>query len=265
MDKENLMKNVLLTSIAALGVSVSAYGDYQFEGNIGYNQGDVEDLDFDGYSLSASVYFDVVDDSKGPLREAAFLDKASNVSLSFATSEFDDFGDSDDISAISTRIVIQEDWIVVGAYTDLDADELFSIGAGAYLSDTSDVIVSYSRLADGDFDSLGVTFHSLTHLGAGSAISSDIGFSYIDSDENGYSAIGSVTYYPLSQLGFGANVVRTSLNDIDTTALSIFAEYFFNQNISGEISYTTSDEDIDNDSFGSFTTDTIAIEVTGRF
>ena len=145
----------------SLFISVSTYADYEFEVNLGFNFGSEDSNNFYVYSLGASLYFDEVDDSKGPLREAEFLDQASGISFSFDTSKIESFG-STDTSELSIRLVGEAGWIFQASYTDLESDENLSVGIGKYLTDTSELITSFTTSNDAGFDSLGFVYHALS-------------------------------------------------------------------------------------------------------
>ena len=109
------MKKLLLgTAIAALAVSPVAFAqDYQFEVGAGYVNGDNGFVDYDGFGLNVRAHLDIVDTSKGPLNEAAFLDKSSFADLTWATAEADVSGaESVDTIGLSGRFVTQGNVII---------------------------------------------------------------------------------------------------------------------------------------------------------
>lgn len=261
------MKKIILAGAISALTTLSAQADYQFEANVGYFQGDVENADFDGYALAATIFFESVDTSKGPLSEASFLDKSSGISLAFGTTEFDDFDNEEDISSVSGRFVLSNDFIIEADYTDFDFDTSFTIGFGKYLTESSDILISYTTFDDVDFNVLDLAFHSVNGLTGPASIAYDLGASYIDADnETGFGLNAGLTFYPTSQLGLGISGSYSSVDDTDVTTIELGAEYFFNENVAGSLTYSTSDTDFDNDFIDTTVTeDTIALTLTARF
>ena len=264
-------KIILAGAISAL-TALSAQADYQFEANVGYLQGDIENLDFDGFALAATIYFDTVDTSKGPLSEAAFLSKSSSISLSNSNTTLDDIDlDVTDTTDIVGRFVFSNDFILEISYSDEDndiaEDSAIAVGIGKYLSDSDEIIFSIETTDESEIDSLGIDYHSLNDLAGSASISYDLGASYIDAaDDSGFGLLGGLTYYPSTQLALAAEVDYLSVGDIDVTIFSVGAEYFFNENIAGSIAYSTSDTDVDDDfNDASGTVDTVALTLTARF
>lgn len=84
------MYKTLLASAVGLVLSANTMADsYQFEGAAHYltsqeNTDDVDSLDTDGLFASGTYYFAPVKTDNHPLREAAFLEKSSSVSLAYS-------------------------------------------------------------------------------------------------------------------------------------------------------------------------------------
>lgn len=188
------MKKLILSSAIGLLASVSAQADFQTSFELSYLDADADN----GFGIAGTYYFDAVDDSNGPLAEAAFVDKASGVSAAFVGI------DDNDTVALSGRFVLANDFTINATYMDSDIrDSTFGIGLGKYLTDTSEVALS---IETNDFvDSLALDYHNLTKLDGDASFSYDLGLAYIDTDsDSGYGINGGVTYYPSSELGFGA-------------------------------------------------------------
>jgi len=274
------MKKIILVGAISALTTLSAQADYQFEANVGYIRGDVDfdfdfdfdvdNVDFDGYTLAATAFLESVDTSKGPLSEASFLDKSSNISIAFSTTEFDDV--DNDVSAISGRYVLSQDFIVEAGYTDLDSDTSFTIGFGKYLTNSSDILISYTKFDNSDANLLDLAFHSVNDLTGPTSIAYDLGASYIDADdETGFRLNAGLTYYPTKQLGLGISGSYSSIedtndtedtDDTDITKIELGAEYFFNENVAGSLAFSTQDN---SDGFGSVTVDTFTLAMTARF
>ncbi len=92
------MKKILVA--AALLASMTAANAYQYEVNASYESTDIDDsnTDVDAYAIGGKYYFAPVANSTGPLAEAAFLSKASNLGLAYARSSVED---SDTILGVS--------------------------------------------------------------------------------------------------------------------------------------------------------------------
>ena len=74
------------TCLAAyLNKPSSAQADYRWELGASYLKGD----DYQEGTIGGSYYFNDVDTSKGPLAEAAFLDKSSYVGAGYSQGEID--------------------------------------------------------------------------------------------------------------------------------------------------------------------------------
>ena len=79
---------------------MTAANAYQYEVNASYESTDIDDsnTDVDAYAIGGKYYFAPVANSTGPLAEAAFLSKASNLGLAYARSSVED---SDTILGVS--------------------------------------------------------------------------------------------------------------------------------------------------------------------
>ena len=89
------MKKLAIASalLAALAVTGTAHA-YQAEVNAGYENTDIEDVgDLDTLFINGKYYLNGVQVKNGPLAEAAFLEKASNIGLGYANASGD--GDED--------------------------------------------------------------------------------------------------------------------------------------------------------------------------
>ena len=174
------MKHTFLAlSLPLLTLSQLGYSDsFQFELGTGYSQAETEvqfitgafgdspdqfetgDIETDGFSFFGNFFFAPVSTEKGPLDIATFLDKASGVQIVHSDLEqtIDIAGETLDVdhprlTEISTRIVLNDRFIVLGQYQEssfLNSDESeFTIGGGLYIGDRHDVTASY---AFRDFD-----------------------------------------------------------------------------------------------------------------
>lgn len=224
------MKKILLgTAIAALATTGAYAEDYQFELGANYVTGENAGTDFDGFGVYGEVHLDTVDTSKGPLNEAAFLDKSSSVRLDWATKEDDvDGAEAADNVTLSGRFVTQGDWIIEASYLDVDGDDTaIALGVGVYLNDTMDLVVSYGTYDDADKSALAVDIHNVSSLGGDASLAYDVGVSYLDEySETGYELRGGVDYYFNNAVSIGGSLKLNSINDVDTSTLAVGVDYF---------------------------------------
>ena len=148
-----MFKKTALVAGFGLALSATAHAEYNAEANLGLSGGDL-----DGFAIGGTYYLGGVDDTKGPLREAAFLDMSSSVGIAYSESEFDDSDNQIDDIAVSGRFVFGAgNWIADAGYLNTDADnggeaDTFTIGAGKYLTDTTTLILSYGNIDVDDGD-----------------------------------------------------------------------------------------------------------------
>lgn len=224
------MKKILLgTAIAALATTGAYAEDYQFELGANYSASELGGTDFDGFGVYGEVHLDTVDTSKGPLNEAAFLDKSSSVRLDWETSEADVPGAeaADDVT-LSGRFVTQSDLIIEASYNDIDGDEtVLGLGIGVYLNDTMDLVVSYETFDEADASSLAVDIHNVSSLGGDASLAYDLGVSYLDvADDTGYELSGGVDYYFNNAVSIGGSLSLVSVGDADVSTLAVGVDYF---------------------------------------
>ncbi len=165
------LKTLIPCALLALPAMSAVADDYDYEIDLGYinssgsadsttqfNGGSVtasSDIDVDDIAVSGSWYFDTVDTSKGPLERAAFLSRASFLSIGVTQASGDttlritstDPGipdvleeseqDGDTVSIGGRYVFNASNWFVDGAaaFADLETDTAFgsvSVSADAY-------------------------------------------------------------------------------------------------------------------------------------
>ena len=234
-----MKKLVLSASITALLSANTFAQDYQFEGSLFYSFSDLDDagLETDAIGIEGIAHFGIVDTTKGPLREAAFLDKSSFVSFGYSTLETDidnTFFEIDtDVIDLGARIVYS-DVIVELSYSDIEAesngvdadDYIFSVGVGYYLDASNELIFSYGESDETDLSFFSVAAHGLFALEDQSAIAYDISYTFTQDD----------------------------LTDNDTAAFEFGGDYYFNKATSVGVNYVFSSTDVD--AFGQDTIET---------
>lgn len=82
------MKKLFLA--AALLASMSAANAYQTEVNASYENTDLDENDVDTFGIAGTYYIKPVNVGNAPLAEAAFLNKASNISLAYVNASLDE-------------------------------------------------------------------------------------------------------------------------------------------------------------------------------
>lgn len=254
-----MKKTLLATAIAVLSSSAVYAQDYQFEVSGAYINGDQNgfNYDYDGYGLNAQLHLDKVDTSKGPLNEAAFLDKSSFVDLSWSTIDPDVSGaDSIDTVNVGGRFVTGQNIIIEANYTDFDDDSgmnsAIKVGVGTYINDTMDVVASYQSDDSDDDDSDSYTFsadlHGLQKLEGETSVAFDAGLAYTDQDgESAYGIGAGADYYLNNALSIGAGVAFLTADDYDESTIDIRANYFVTPIARVGVAYVSQGQDADGD------------------
>ncbi len=244
-----------VTAIAAgltLAVAIPAHAEFRWELGANYLTGEVEDnvidADIDVASVEGSWFFSSVNTDKGPLAEAAFLDRASRVDVLFQDGELDGDGADADITSygVASRWIIDRDsgWLVEAAYLyseveDFETDS-FSIGGGKYIFENTLVLLSYAYsdpdLGD-DIDTYSVAVEHLQPLPFGD-LKLEGAYAYADpgdsSDTDNW--LGALTWYPMTQLGVGASWERV-VSGGSSDNWSVFAEWFVSEGIALSLEY----------------------------
>ena len=257
-----MFKKTAIVAGIALAVSATAQADYQWELGAAYGTGefDIGDQNPDNDEISGygTYFIDAVDDTKGPLAEAAFLDRASSISLFAVNANIDgdainDLGRKNyglEIHAVSS----DAGWITDFGYareendtlrTSLSAGNLptipgnrpldtidvdrFKVGFGKYLTDRTTLVASYiySDIDEaGDFSTYRV---DLEHL-----------FQFSFGDIKAEAAYGLVDI----------SVDDTLLEDADDIDIYLVgATYYFGSNKNWGVGVNYGQEDFGGDSY----------------
>lgn len=257
------MKKIILGTAVALLAASSAYAqDYQAELGTAYHNGDSFGNDFDGFALNAEVHLDKVNTGKGPLNEAAFLDKSSFVGLSWLTEDFDKGGSNDTVS-LDGRFVTQDNVIIEAGFTDFENGEDFSLGLGMYLNETQDVVLTYQTFEhdhnkNEDKSSLGVDLHGVNPLNNTAALAYDFGLSVLDWDgDTGYEVSAGAEYYLDRMLSFSASLAFLDVDNYDESTFQVGVNYFVTPVVRIGADFITVGQDGDGD--------TLALNANIRF
>lgn len=244
-----MKKTALSLAVAcAVGVSAAAMADeYQYELSIGYDrlkQTGSAGYKGDTWSLSGTYYLDSIDDSAGPLAEAAFLNKASflNAHYGYLAKDFDG-----DAFGVGGEYVTNEHGIILGASYDWADDvrldsitgsadvDSYRLTIGQYLTDTTTVRLSYQNddidasnsLFDYEVDTVGLNVRHLTgDLGNGLHLALEGDLERIQRD-----------------IRYGSKYRNT--------LMGVGADLYLNQNFSvgAGYHYITGDDEFDGDGF----------------
>lgn len=283
-----MFKKTLMVAGIGLAISTAAQADYRWQAEAGYATGNIEqgseiDTDQDIGTLAGTFYLDSVDTSKGPLGEAAFIDRASNVGLTASYGELDGDGFDSDVYSygVNGRYIFGDGgWIVDGSFqrdetdnvkingvdfnNDLEVDT-YSVGFGKYIFENTTLVATYAS-ADvdngGDTDGGYLDIEHLCLLDNGGALKVGAGFGMINVDDGDdidrYSL--AAAYYINKNASFGVNYANSDSDDVDRDAWSAYFEMFFTENIAvnvaiGEIEGNNIDSE----------TDALTVGVVGRF
>lgn len=268
------MKKLIPLGILAAAMSANSHA-YQFEAgvNLVTGSGPNVDVDYSGYILGGTAYFEDVAAETGPLAEAAFLQKASGVSLAYGSIDVDgDNVDADiDLTAAELRYVFDNDWLLEVAMDneDADGDEDDTLGfvAGKYLSDSSAIRGKYAQLDsdDEDADILGIAYKNVMDMEGDAALALEVSLDLIDGDDNSDTELAaSATWYLDKNLGVGTVVELLDGDSGDGANLGFDVSYFVSDNLELELTYLS--ENFEPDGAGTEQNNkTITLGVMGRF
>ena len=272
-----MFKKTALVAGLGLALATTAQADYrwQIDADAGRTNIDVgrDDGDVDRFGVAGRFYFNEVDTSKGPLGEAAFLDQSSFIFAGYIYTDLDDIiEDLDgDTYGISGRYVLGLDSIPLifeGSWTretpDFSDIDYYSFGFGAYLTDSTTVVLTY-RTSDvdesdevdaGDIDEYRIAVEHLWGLDSG-AIKLRGSYGWIDVDDNDINDGDDIdswniggTWYVSESLGFGLDYNRFDNFGLEEDTYGASAEWFVTENIGLTLAYEHSeidDTDIESD------------------
>ena len=265
-----MRKSVIATGLALAVTGISHAGTYNTELRASYSTGEIEtpgaDADVDQLGIGGEYYFNGVDDSKGPLAEAAFLDRASSVRANYIDGEFDGrFNDEDfDGFSLGGRLVDPASgWIFEVDYTEVEADDsgdvdTFDFSVGKYIAENTSLSFTYSTTdtdGGGDVDLYAVDIKHIASLAGGAYLSVTGNFGIGDADEADDPLVygGSLTYYPTRNIGVGASLDFVDSDDTEDTTFGVFGSWFPSESLELRVSYDMSDDDETDEELDTFT------------
>jgi hypothetical protein len=264
-----MFKKTVIAAGIGLALSSAAHADYQFELGANGGQGEVDlgemSADQEGFGLTGTYYLKSVDTSAGPLAEAAFLDRASGVTLDYFTGELD--GDNDDVDvdryAVEGRYVSKESgWLVDLGYRldeigDAEVDT-YKIGAGWYVMQNTAVVVSYANSdsditlrpvptgasIDSESDTYALDVNHLWQLPKG-ALKIDAKLALVDPEAADTINIWGLdgTYYLTDKLGFGADYSASDSDETELESWSLYASWFVTEKVALSLAYSEQEDD----------------------
>ena len=229
------------------------------------------------YRLRNTFYFKTIDAAQTIYQEAAFLNKASSISLSVANNEetVSSVDDSCCAWGVDGKYILSERFIFQAAYNSnsingVDETDL-GLGAGFYINDTTSFVVGFAQKdiddADKDFNTTSVSLKSVIDIDGEKTAVGDLTASV--SENVGANTVieldCSMDYYftPRFSLGgrFAASLPNNG-NDANTYGLQ--ARYFLADSFAVGASFATTifQEEEDTDSIDN--TDTFTLTLTGR-
>lgn len=254
-----MFKQPLAVLTVGLAVVTPAVADYSFEVGGAYGQGEIDlgfdSFDTDTYGLYGSYFLEPVDTSKGPVAEAAFLDRASSITLAGSRTELEtNFGDVDlDSYGVDGRWVFKgSGWLLeLGYRYDDFADEdvdTFTAGVGKYIAENTTLILDYGNV-DSDLgagsDTWGLEVEHLIGLSKG-GIKVEASYSYVDNDNLDNADIWAVagTYYFNKYFGIGASYELEDSDDIEDDRWQFYADWFITKKVALSLVYNDTSDDV---------------------
>ena len=236
-----MFKKTALVAGIGLALSVTAQADYRWELGGNYTAGQTEtnqaDIDSSTGTLFGSWYMEDVDSSKGPLSEAAFLDHASDITLSGDYGEID-LGDVglDDVNSqaygVSGRYVAEgpgwklSGWLVDLGYRHLEPNDngdvefdTYNIGIGNYITENTTLVLNYNAASinnSGDTDGYSADLEHMWLMSNGGGFKARASYGVVtvkEADDIDTYNLGG-TWYFTNNFGIGADYFNVAgLND----------------------------------------------------
>lgn len=231
---EKIMKLKALAAITALslGSSLALADSYRSEFAAAYDDfdGDVKTL-----LVGGAFYFDQVDTSGKPLAEAAFLNKASNVSLIAGTADINGASDNVDTVGAGVEFYVPNTILYVAADVTRwsvgdDSDNNWTATLGVTPIDGLLVTTQYDDDVDYEFN---VQAKYVTQLAGETALNLEAGHANSDFDDYNFVA---ADYYFNRAFSIGAMI-----EDQSESAYTLRTNYFINEQFYVGGSYTSYD------------------------
>ncbi len=274
-----MFKKTALVAGIGLALSVTAQADYRWELGGDYTMGQTDstvkdrdtgasrsnNVDSDVGRLNGTWYMENVDTSKGPLSEAAFLDHASNITLSGSDGEVqlsqvegENLSDEDGQRyGIESRYVAEgpgwklSGWLVDLGYNrfepgDLEVDN-YNIGIGKYVTPNTTVVVNYGNTSvnnGGDVDSYALDLeHMFLMSKGGFKARATAGRTIISGRDDVDTYVVGGTWYLSNNIGIGADYLNKGVDGYEVQGWQVNSEWFINEAFAVNLAYSQLDPD----------------------
>jgi Putative general bacterial porin len=260
-----MFKKTALIAGIGLALSATAQADYRIEADTSVGRTNIEegnnDVDVDVFNLGGTFYLESVDTSKGPLSEAAFLDHSSSITASYKYVDLDDLADDldGDEYGIDGRYVLgleSLDLIFEGGWSRLTPDfsdiDVFTVGFGAYVTDTTTIVASYTTtdvdesddLDPGDTDAYTLEVVHIAELSSGDLkLEGSYGLIDVDNADDIDAFSLGATWYLSDNLGLGVSYGRFDDYGYEVDAYGAMAEWFVTEQVGLSLSLEHSELD----------------------
>lgn len=258
--KETFMKKLILTTMLTLSSTTIFANAYNTEIDASYTTRDTGASKAKSSLLDASYYFGGVDDTKGPLAEAAFLNHVSEINIKYGISDvpntnaYTTYGFGGRYVTESSRIILSFDYLNNGLTYESQTERIVdggTIGFGAYLGDAATLVLKFSsnqnknETTGEEIDSsiLSLNYKQLFTLGNEDSINLYARYGQTNYEEDIYNDYGSILlgadYYFNQQFSVGLNLdaFRTQADD-KAQRYGIESTYFFDSRFSIYGSYS---------------------------
>ncbi|HWK53151.1 MAG TPA: hypothetical protein VNR18_02180 [Hyphomicrobiales bacterium] len=225
VNREKALKNRMITAaVAALLANGALAGTYQSEVGLLGSRTNVEGprMDVDAATLTGSLYFKPVDDSKGPFLNATFLDHASGITVVRA----DRNAGLDDFSTFDARVVTGSGRVIEAGYSDIRGDDTYRLALGTYLTPVSQVLLSYTTSKDAAIDVMTAGYRRARKLGGTTALAYSFNAGYVDAKDSGYTANANAIYFLNRSFGIGVLASASDYNHARVRSGGLQATYF---------------------------------------
>lgn len=233
------MNKTIVSLAGAISMALSAgaiASDYNFE--IG---GQYVDFDFtEAWGADAAIYFAPVQPGTGPLAEAAFLDRASNVNFAYLREKNGDF----ELPAVGAEVYFGDYYLAANYSRFSNGFSLneYGVRAGMMLGQSTRATVGYDRteLPFGiDLDSYTVGLKHVMMLAGNTALNLDGEVGVARNGSNDFIYNLQADYYFSPSFSLGARYSGIESDD----EWGFGTRYFFTPRISGGLEYTRIDSD----------------------
>lgn len=244
------MKTKLLGTLILTGaISTPTFADYNHQIMGRYANIDAEatffrangtTVDFsseaDAYGVQYRYFFDTVSSKNGPYRLNEFLDPSSQIAISYSDVDVDSDVETDGSFGVFGKYVFGNGFIARVNYEE--EPEVYSASLGYYLTPTTEINLIVSDCDDDCDTTASLSYRHYQKLSGDNGVDLGVGYNNIGEDFDSLAIFAD--YYFNKQLSLGA-IYETDFDDND--GYGIDAAYWFQPNIGINISYVKSEDD----------------------